>query len=78
MMKKHPKSSLKSYFLHLRKHLKFENSSTRHQTYMKLGPDMYLLNTFRLQRNEGVNQWAGEGAYKKPLKNAIKLTKFRL
>ena len=39
---------------------------------------MYLLNTFRLQRNEGLNQWAGEGAYKKPLKNAIKLTKFRL
>ena len=45
---------------------------------MKLGPDMYLLNTFRLQRNEGVNQWVGEGAYKKPLKNAIKLTRFRL
>ena len=42
---------------------------------MKLGPDMYHLSTFHLPGNEGVNQWAGGGASKKPSKNAMKFTK---
>ena len=74
MAKKRPKISLKSYFLLLPKHLKFENSGTKNHTCIKLGPDMYHLNTFLLPRNGGVNQWVwGGDAYKKPPKNAIKL-----
>ena len=26
---------------------------------MKLGPDMYHLNTFNIPKHEGVNKWAG-------------------
>ena len=41
---------------------------------MKLGPDMYHLNTFNIPKHEGVNKWAGEGgASKKPPVNAKKL-----
>ena len=28
---------------------------------MKLGPDMYHLNTFNVLKHEGVNKWAGRG-----------------
>ena len=41
---------------------------------MKLGPDMYHLNTFNIPKNGGVNEWAaGGGAIKKPPENAMKL-----
>ena len=55
-VKKLPKASLNSYFLLLSKHLKLQNSGTTNQAHTKLGPGMYHLNTFRLPRNEGVNQ----------------------
>ena len=45
---------------------------------MKLGPDMYHLNTFHLSKNEVGDQRAAGGAYEKPFKNATELTKFRL
>ena len=41
---------------------------------MKLGRDMYHLNTFPLPKNEGVCPWAGGGASTKPPENTIKLT----
>ena len=72
--KKHPKISLKSGFLLLPKHLKFENSGITNHIRIKLRPDMYHLNTSLLSRNGGVNQWAGGGASKKPPKNTMKLT----
>ena len=41
---------------------------------MKLGPDMYHLNTFNVSKHKGVNKWAGGGgASKKPPENVIKL-----
>ena len=40
---------------------------------MKLGPDMYHLNSFNIPKNEGVNEWAGGGATKKSPENAVKL-----
>ena len=40
---------------------------------MKLGPDMYHLNTFNMIKHEGVNEWAGGDATKKPPENAMKL-----
>ena len=63
-----------SYCLNFPKHLKFENSGTTNHIHIKLGPDMYHLNTFPLPRNEGVNRWAAGGAPKKQLKNGKKLT----
>ena len=79
MSKKLPRSSLKLYFLLVRKHLKFQNSrATNNQTYMKLGPFLYHLNTFNIPNNEGVNEWAGGGATEKPLENAMKLRESRL
>ena len=78
MAKKPPKASLKSYFLLLWKHLKFENSWTIDQTQMKLGPGMYHLNILHLPKHEFVNEWAGGGASEKPPNNAIKLTKSQL
>ena len=49
---------------------------------MKLGPDMYHLNTFNIPKHEGVNEWAGGGgeggATKKPPENAIKLRESQL
>ena len=44
---------------------------------MKLGPYLYRLNTFNIANNEGVNEWAGGGATKKPLENATKLRESR-
>ena len=46
---------------------------------MKLGPEMYHVNSFHLQENEGGSQSGGgggvESVYKKPWKNAMNLTK---
>ena len=36
---------------------------------------MYHLNTFHLHTNGGGNEWVVGGAFKKPSKNAMKLTK---
>ena len=33
---------------------------------MKLGPDMYHLNTFHIPKHEGVNEWWMGGTTKKP------------
>ena len=75
MAKKRPEISLKSYFLLLPKHLKFENSGTTNHIRIKLAPDMYHLNTFPLPRNEGVNRWAGGGACKKTKRTCHKNNK---
>ena len=40
---------------------------------MKLGQYLYHLNTFNIPKNEGVNEWVGRGATKKPPENAMKL-----
>ena len=45
---------------------------------IKLVPDMYHLNTFHLNKNEGGSEWAGGGAFKKPSQNARKFTKSQL
>ena len=45
---------------------------------MKLGPDMYYLNTFNISKHEGVSESAGGGATKKSPENAIKLRESRL
>ena len=42
---------------------------------MKLGPDMYLLNTFHIPKTEGVNEWAGEGRFQKTIKTCYKINK---
>ena len=75
MAKKRPKMRLKSYFLLLPKYLKFDNSGTTNHIRIKLGPDMYHLNTFPLTRNEGGNRWVGGGACKKPNKACHKNNK---
>ena len=36
---------------------------------MKLGPDMYHLNTFNIPKHEGVNEWAIGGATKEAPEN---------
>ena len=46
-------------FPEVRKYLQTENSGTQNQTSMKLGPDMYHLNTFHFQKNGCGNWWAG-------------------
>ena len=45
--------------------LKLYSRTTNSQTYMKLGPYLYHLNTFNIPNNEGVNEWVGGGATKK-------------
>ena len=59
--KKPPRSSLKLYLLLLWKHLKFQNSRTTNQTWMKLGPYMYQLNTFNIpkMRVSIMGEWDG-------------------
>ena len=52
--KKPPRSSLKLYFLLVRKHLKFQNLKTTNLTWMNLGPDMYHLNTFNNAKEKGI------------------------
>ena len=69
------KSSLKSYFLLLQKHLKFGNSGTTNLIWMKLTWYKYHLNTFHLVQTEAVNRRAGGGAFKKPPNQAMILSK---
>ena len=45
---------------------------------MKLGPDVYHLNTFNIPKHEGVNERGDGGAIKKPAENAMKLRESRL
>ena len=45
---------------------------------MKLGPDMYHLNTFNIPKHEGVNKSVVGGTYKKTLENAMKLKELQL
>ena len=73
--KKPPRSSLNWYFLLVRKHLKFENSGTKNETYMKLGPVMYLLNTFHIPKHEGVNEWVGRRRIQKTTKKYHEINK---
>ena len=45
---------------------------------MKLGPDMYHLNTFNIPKHEDINECAGGVANKKPLENAMKIIDFHI
>ena len=45
---------------------------------MKFGPDIYHLNAFNTPKHEGVNEWAGGGATKKPPENVMKLRESKL
>ena len=45
---------------------------------MKLGPYLYLLNTFNIPKNEVFNEWAGWGRNQKTTKNAIRTSKTSL
>ena len=46
---------------------------------MKLGPDMYHLNTFNIPKHEVVNEWVRGGHNKKkPPENFMKLRESRL
>ena len=59
----------------------FEISKLENYKYpdiMKLGPYLCDLHTFNMPNNEGANEWAGGGATKKPLENAMKLRECRL
>ena len=40
---------------------------------MKLDPYLYHLNTFTIPNNDGVNDWVGGVATKKPPENVMKL-----
>ena len=42
---------------------------------MNLRPDMYLLNTFQVPKNEGVNEWVGGRRIQKITKNRYKIKK---
>ena len=45
---------------------------------MKLGPDMYHLNTCDIPKHKGLNEWGVGGATKKSPENAMKLRESRL
>ena len=45
---------------------------------MKLDPYLNHLNTFNIPNHEGVNEWVGGSATKKPPENAMKLRESRL
>ena len=40
---------------------------------MKLGPDMYHLNTFNIPKHEGVNKWAGVGRIQKTTRKCYEI-----
>ena len=40
---------------------------------MKLGPDMYHLNTFNIPKNEGVSEWVGRGRNQKATRKHHKI-----
>ena len=42
---------------------------------MRLGPDIYLLNTFHIPKNDVVNECAGEGRIQKNPKQSHKINK---
>ena len=42
---------------------------------MKLGPDMYLLNTFHIPKNEGVNEWVEGRCIQKTTKKYYEINK---
>ena len=42
---------------------------------MKLVPDMYHLNTFHLNKNEGSSEWAGGGRIQKTIKKCQEIHK---
>ena len=42
---------------------------------MKLGPDMYLLNTFHIPKNEGVNEWVEGRGIQKTTKKCHEINK---
>ena len=42
---------------------------------MNLCPDMYLLNTFHIPKNEGVNEWVGGRCIQKTTKKRHKINK---
>ena len=42
---------------------------------MKLGPDMYHLNTFHLQQNEGSSEWVGGRCIQRTIKKCHEINK---
>ena len=79
----HSEAAWNSTFWLLNEDIKYQNSTITCPMWIKLGRDMYHLNTFNLHQNEGASSERGgggggaggvEGVYKKPSKNAIKLT----
>ena len=78
MVKKHPKSSLKSYFLLIRKHLKFDNSRATNQTHVKFGTEVVNLDTFHLLKNVGVEEWGSGYIIQKNTKKCHKINISRL
>ena len=74
MFKKPRRSSLKCYFWLLRQLLKYQNSRITSRMEMKLGPDMYHLNTFHIHRNEGGSGLAGGPGIQKTIKKCHKIS----
>ena len=74
MAKKPPRSSLKWYFLLLGNYLKFEILGTTNETQMNLRPDMHLLNTFHIPKNEDINEWVGKKRIQKITTERHKIT----
>ena len=58
MAKKPPRSSLRSNFQLLQKHLKIYNLATTNAILMKLTTMVYPYETFLLAKNWGVTHWA--------------------
>ena len=74
MAKKPTRSSIKSNFLLLRKHLKIDNLAATNATPMKLTRIMYLYETFHFAKNWGVTHRVQEGINKKPLKKSQEIS----
>ena len=66
MAKKPTRSSLKSNFLLLRKHLKIDNLATTNATPMKLTTIIYRHETFYLAKNCGVTHGAWKTSEREP------------
>ena len=74
MFKKPRRSSLKCYFWLLRQLLKYQNSRITSRMEMKLGPDMYHLNTFHIHRNEGGIELARGRGIQKTIEKCHKIS----
>ena len=74
MFKKPRRSSLKWYFWLLRQLLKYQNSRITSRMEMKLGPDMYHLNTFHTHRNEGGSELTRGRGIQKTIKKCHKIS----